>query len=348
MRTYLPWKKLRCRRRVGVRRCTVPRIPDGTLASVIYLYPSSAHAERGERMGGSGFIVAVQSATINDPYRKHVYAVTNRHVIRDGQSPVIRLNTWEGSFDILDLSPLNWSNHPEGDDIAIAPLSLDRGIHRAWWVDSERLVTKEHMKAWDFGPGSDVMMVGRFAQHEGEQQNRPTARFGNIAMQGWDPIFDSNRRPQDSILVEVRSIPGYSGSPVFVALEQSKRTEEYEWERESKFLLLGIDWCHIPNYDQVQERGADGTWHAVPNLRARSNTGMMGVVPAWKLKELLDSPEFMNARSAKDREWLAERSGQSFGADDATSGAISQQSNDSSTTGSTNRQGEAEANGSPS
>jgi hypothetical protein len=37
----------------------VPRIPDNILDCVVYLYPSEAAAQDGERFGGSGFLIGV-------------------------------------------------------------------------------------------------------------------------------------------------------------------------------------------------------------------------------------------------------------------------------------------------
>jgi len=76
---------------------TMPRIKDELLDSVIYLYPSEASARRGEKAGGSGFVAGIESAA--DPEGCWLYAVTNRHVVEDGRSRTIRLNTRDGELE---------------------------------------------------------------------------------------------------------------------------------------------------------------------------------------------------------------------------------------------------------
>jgi hypothetical protein len=53
--------------------------------------------------------------------------------------------------------------------------------------------------------------------------------------------------------------------------------------------LLGIDYCHIrwdePVWSKSTGRPASDDWFI------KSNTGMMGVVPCWKLAEILEGNE---------------------------------------------------------
>jgi hypothetical protein len=98
----------------------VPPIPQSLLNCTVYLYESVEAARDGESFGGSGFLVGVRS---EDPYGIHCYAVTNSHVIREGRSPVIRLNV-EDEAKIFPITESAWIHHPHGDDIAICPLEL--------------------------------------------------------------------------------------------------------------------------------------------------------------------------------------------------------------------------------
>jgi hypothetical protein len=88
----------------GNRDEVMPRVPDMMLDCSIYLYPSRSDAETGEQYGGSGFLVGVRSKNMMLPHLEHTYAVTNRHVVEWGSSPVIRLNTASGGKDVLDLT----------------------------------------------------------------------------------------------------------------------------------------------------------------------------------------------------------------------------------------------------
>src|SRR5260370_1057024 len=66
--------------------------------------------------------------------------------------------------------------------------------------------------------GGSGFLVGRFVNHEGRQKNSPSVRFGNLAMMPGEPVYHKHSESQgeESFLVDIRTISGYSGSPVFV------------------------------------------------------------------------------------------------------------------------------------
>src|SRR5438552_2720942 len=81
----------------------MPRFDDRFLDCSIYLYPSLEDAQKGQRIGGSGFLIAIPGVSLGprhdaggDSYQKihHIYAVSNRHVVK--KNPVVRLNTHDG------------------------------------------------------------------------------------------------------------------------------------------------------------------------------------------------------------------------------------------------------------
>src|SRR5579864_5214649 len=69
-------------------RDPLPRVPPDILNSIIYLYPDLDSAETGAEIGGSGCLVSMKS---EKPGRRHVYALTNAHVIEDGCT-IVRVN----------------------------------------------------------------------------------------------------------------------------------------------------------------------------------------------------------------------------------------------------------------
>ena len=60
-----------------------------------------------------------------------------------------------------------------------------------------------------------ITLVG-FGGIDGGQKNTPSARFGNMSMMPEKPIRRADGILQESYLLEMRSINGYSGSPAFV------------------------------------------------------------------------------------------------------------------------------------
>jgi hypothetical protein len=277
---------------------SVPRIQDAILECVVYLYPSEAAAQDGERFGGSGFLIGVP--VLDD--RSLVCVVTNKHVI-DGGSMVVRVNTHSGKIDTIALDGAHWFEHPDGDDVVVCPIGLNTEHHKIKFLSARMFLDRGTVDWADIGPGDDCFMVGRFISQEGKQQNLPSVRFGNIAQMPWEPIVIGGYA-QESFLVEARSIAGYSGSPVFVQIppnplppgppEIVKQLPDYNPKRPRLPItlgpwLLGIDYCHLfdrekPRSDKDPDDILDMGWHI------RANTGMMGVVPAWKLQEILDGP----------------------------------------------------------
>lgn len=313
-----------------VWRRAVPRVPDFLLDSVIYLYESEEAADRGDSAGGSGFLVGVPLRDDNrfshwdkisdmewmqgpnmfgvGPWA--IYAVTARHVIGEG-CPVIRINSATGPAKPLPLAADDWIPHPDGDDVTVCPLELDPAL-RVGFVPLPFVLTSERLYRRKIGPGDDVFFIGRFIGRDGKERNTPTVRFGNLAMMPFEPIFNRDTGiSQQSFLVEMRSLPGYSGSPVFVYSSEVEVEVDLRKVRVDstfsqakgpatgtvdvhKVFLLGMDWCHIRNFAPVLESDTE-TRHP-EGLVVPQNSGMAGVVPAWKLLDILLSKELEEVR----------------------------------------------------
>lgn len=280
---------------------TMARIADYILNCVIYLYPSVEAAKANKKVGGSGFLLGVQSKV--DPETFYTYAVTNAHVINYG-NPVIRVNKRDGTLDYIDRTVNQWMCHPDLDDLAISPIVLSQEKHKVdYWITDLMFATKEKIKELDIGIGDEVFIVGRFQLVEGKLQNTPTLRFGHIAQMPNEPLKRPDGIEQESYLVECHSISGFSGSPVFVYIPPMTFRPNSDvlstvWHR----LFLGVDWSHLPIVEGVKRINNQKTeWIDDPDLRVEGNSAMMGVVPAWKLKELIDLPIFVEAREIMDK-----------------------------------------------
>lgn len=287
----------------------MPRIEDKILDCVIYLYPSEVDARNGERAGGSGFLVGIPSKVYKQAH--YVYAVTNSHVIKEGNSPVIRMNTKEGQTDVLNLKPIDWIHHPDGDDVAVCPVAFPPDRFKFSHIGQDLFLTKDIIREEGIGPGDDVYLVGRFVSHEGKQRNIPSVRFGNIAMMPWEPIRHKTRGIMvESYLVEAHSIAGYSGSPVFIHIPpMSVRPDKDGIDSTYRRWLLGLDWGHFINRETVKEKTApdepdrevaEGWW-------VYYNTGMMMVVPSWKMMDVLNLDVLKAPRDENDRKLAEER-----------------------------------------
>lgn len=283
----------------------MPRIDDNILDCAIYFYLSEEAARNGEKVGGSGFLIGVQSKVAEQRYC--LYAVTNKHVLEHG-AYTIRLNTLQGAIEFANTEARHWYYHPEGDDIAVCPIGLNQEKYKFSFIPREKMsITKDIISKFRIGPGDEVFIVGRFVNHEGKQRNLPSVRFGNIAMMPWEPIQQEDGHLQESFLVEVRSIGGYSGSPAFVhILPFSKRPRQKGWSTQKGPWLLGVDWGHLALQREVLEK-ACGKWKPISQgWKVEVISGMTGVVPAWRLNELLNIPELLNLRKAADEKLAKE------------------------------------------
>lgn len=294
----------------------MPRIRDQYTDIAVYIYASLADAKNGESFGGSGFLVFVPHETNKDHFS--LYAVTNAHVVRKAKTPVIRLNRKDGTTECISTVEEQWTVHQYGDDVAVFPLRIDAEQIQFKTLRPTDFVTPQLIADEDIGIGDETVMVGRFVSHEGKQQNSPAVRFGNIAMMQKEKIVDERGVAQESFLVEIRSLPGYSGSAVLIYSPNSMNDmseRRYGVTRSSVDLfsgkttmqeiqasiaskgpyLLGIDWCHLNRQSRVREKNGD---ESSDGYFVNENTGMAGVIPAWKIAEVLNCEKLVNGRLA--------------------------------------------------
>ena len=277
------------------------RIPDEYLECVVYMYPSISAAEKSEQLGGTGFVVGVRGE--QDTSLQFLYVVTNRHIIEDGNTTV-RINTTDGRHDSVEYDERNWIFAAHKFDLAIYPVpELDRGKFEIRLIEPKQFVTPKDARRIDLGIGDDVFFMGRFGLVEGRARNQPTLRFGTIAQLPREPINDQ----EINFLVEARSIPGFSGSPVFTYITHGDRYRVPKTKGALPHMawgpkLLGIDWGHI--YDKMDAEDDKGN---KLNFKVRSNSGLMAVVPVGILQGLLDSERVKHMRRKREREILASR-----------------------------------------
>jgi hypothetical protein len=273
----------------------VPRIRDEFLNCVVYLYPSGKDAEEGSGIGGTGFLAAVATEGLQRNFW-FPYIVTNRHVIEQGNTTV-RLATKAGEKEIIETEERDWIFHPDGDDLAVHLISVDPKNLRFHVVRRNEFLLRHDSMRLGVGPGDDVFVVGRFINHEGRQTNSPTARFGCIGQMPIEPIR-VNGFNQECYLVEARSIGGYSGSPVFwhVPFAGGVHGSGLNTQPWGPF-LLGVELGYIFDWTPVCNAAGEPINKFSPDAQqVQVNSGMMIVVPAWKLTELLNEDSILEKR----------------------------------------------------
>ncbi len=185
---------------------SVAVIPKLYLDCVFYLYPSRDAAERGERAGGSGFLVARRFGQDDQ-----VFLVSNRHVIESMAEPYIRVNLRESAgTETIRIPKVWWHNHPDGDDLCAAQVDLSAERYKIAWVYEHAFMNGIILENENVGLGDSIAMLGRFSAHDGKLQNSPSVRFGHIAMIAPDPVQNKFGKLQETLVVECFSLPGYS------------------------------------------------------------------------------------------------------------------------------------------
>jgi hypothetical protein len=280
----------------------MPRIPDELLQSVFYLYPSTDAALKSRQAGGTAFLVEVVSEETGE---KHCYAVSNVHVVKNGCN-IGRLNARDGGFELFEIPSAAWESHPEGDDIAVAafrPQGAEELVMEPiqfldLFGEPDGVSFDARMGELNVGVGDDAFMVGRFVSHDGKLRNQPLVRFGNIAMMPDqdEPVMDGRGLLVEACLVEMHSLPGFSGSPVFLSIppgsyRQNKTMMPFY---QDTVALLGIDTGHkmlpLQVKDTKTRKVLEVDWYAV------QNTGVAIVSPVWKIRDVLYGEEFMKQR----------------------------------------------------
>lgn len=272
----------------------MPRVPDDYIGSVIYLYPSEADAREGRQVGGSGFLVRVPFGDILEGGLRanQIYAVTNRHVLDDG-NVFVRMNTRDATFDVMEIPATEWARHPLGWDVAIAPIMFRHPEWQYVAIPNHDLLTKKQADELNVGPGDDVFLVSRFLGHEGRARNLPILHMGVVSMQPLEDV--KNERTglgEPSYLVETHSRPGYSGSPVYGYISPNQPQLGVARDLTPRTFLLGVAWGFLPAPARIENDGGA----ELPAV-VRMPSGIAAVIPAWHIQQVLDEEEIVNKRN---------------------------------------------------
>lgn len=257
------------------------------------------------RFGGTAFVVSVPGEI--DKARRFPYLVTAKHVIGKIREMigsgtfVIRANsTHRGSVE-FDAGLDHWAYHPdESVDVAVSifapPIDLSLDVT---FIPIDNFLTDDDISKRAIGAGDEVFMTGLFTKAPGAAKNMPVVRMGNIALMP-DEKIPHGTVPIDAYLIEGRSIGGLSGSPAFVS-ETVRIAYPPEPNAKQEFM-----WVSGRTYFMGIVRGH---WDAppgnvFPQMMEKVNMGISVVVPAKKIKEILDSPEQKQLRKTAEEEQM--------------------------------------------
>lgn len=280
-------------RRAIIRRV---RVPDQLLDWVCFL--GVADDEDGVVYGGSAFGIRVVTGA-GETERGFTYLATARHnVVRaramEGRF-VVRFNADGGDALLFDLAGPTWYFADDAAvDVALLP---GAGIDESPWqpIPVERLISADALRRYDIGPGDDIFAIGLFTQRHGVERNLPVLRTGTIASVADEPFEDQNTgTPYSAYLVELHSVGGLSGSPVFIYVDNDRLGEDASQASAGKLLLLGLIRGHF-NANEAFD-------YAYPGGEADvRNTGIAIVTPAQEILDLISSDALLEERRTRAR-----------------------------------------------
>lgn len=235
-------------------------------------------ADKSFRMAGSAFLLSKSA--------EDAYLITARHVI-DGIRNLgldkvwLRVNIKDGSSQWIDSEANDWFTHPEDQSIDAAILhfkfspTFDHLMLAGWGISDEKLKEK------GVGIGDAVFITGLFRHHHGALRNIPIARHGNIACMNEEKVTTKFGK-LDAYLIEVRSIGGLSGSPVFLNLGPAKTEDGRNY---NEIHLLGLIHGHFDLREDSLDTMVEDQISAPRTVNV--NTGIAVVVPYENISALI-------------------------------------------------------------
>ena len=261
---------------------------------------------------GTGFFVSMKADDPRDG--KFPYFITAKHTLRDLEklgydTGYIRVNKKAGGplLHVPVIGGKCWT-HPTDSTVDVAVSEVgDTAEYRSAainFVSTDMFVNADDLKGrtgriGGIGVGCEVLIPGLFVLGQpladSTTENMPIVRTGNVAMIPKTQI-ETGLGYVDAYLIEMRSISGLSGSPVFVretvVIDDPKTNKTVLGNGRMK--LLGLMHGHW-DIDPSDINKAN----PIPTNRTKGvNVGIGIVVPAEKIMEVLNHPELQASRNA--------------------------------------------------
>jgi hypothetical protein len=248
---------------------------------------------------GTGFFVGVKSPS--DASRLFVYFVTAKHVLQslDGKTwrpeVFVRLNTKAGASQVmkLALSPEGkaqnlFVHEDESVDLAVVPALPDNEIFDFKVVPEEMITTTSDFAELGLSEGSEVFFAGLFSPYLGTKKNYPVFRFGRMSLVT-DERIKFGRHDAHLYLVEAGSYGGNSGSPVFFYLGS---------DRKPGMIIAGPPLVKLAGImsGTFLDKQPISVLETGKIAVSQANMGIAGIVPAFKLREVLFAGELAKRR----------------------------------------------------
>jgi len=248
---------------------------------------------------GTGFVVGYPSKT--KPDEVIPFVVTARHVIGENQRIFVRYSTTDpkkpglAEYDVGAMRQAgDFFPHPdEGVDIAIFRIP-------AWsaaklnFVPYDLVATKQVFEGEDIQPTDRIIFPSLLMNFIGTGRNYPVMRNGAIALIPDERVplkFKVGDREisteQNVLLVNATSMPGASGSPVFLDPGPRIKANQYNLGG-TKTYLLGV----MHGFYQTAPRELTNVETTGAKQMFQENSGIAIVFPSWRIREIVESEPF--------------------------------------------------------
>ncbi|MFI5258991.1 MAG: serine protease [Candidatus Limnocylindrales bacterium] len=220
--------------------------------------------------------------------RYRTYLVTNRHVLENERTVVLRFNpeadepAREYRADLVDTSgQAVWAPHPDGRiDVAVLTVSVEyfrnQGVRTFFFQDDRHVLFRDQCIAKGLTEGDGVFVLGFPLGQVGAPRNFVIARQGIIAR-----IRDWLAGAATEFLIDASVFPGNSGGPVINRPEAIAITGTSPI---NSAYLLGVVSGFLPYLDvavSAQTRR--------PRVTFEENSGLASVIPADFIRETIDA-----------------------------------------------------------
>ncbi len=316
-------------KRKAVGELVMPSVEDYATIVVFLSVDVDRDGIRRRVPSATGFLV---NMPLVDERAAVIYVVTAAHCVEEASSSgklYVRINRKSGGFVEYPTNPSDWYRH-DSADVAIIPFAPNRSefpdldftvLDRSTFVGPgptyEISVPMGDGRIVTFSPKvpGEIGFLGLFTQHYGKERNLPITRIGRIArMPSMLQLERSDGSHFESVayLVELHSIGGHSGSPVFFIhpldmgyyfdIGQELRNAGFNVgeipalvrvEFGTLISFLGILSGH---YDIPQKAKTQGD--ILGEVQTDLNSGIAFVTPAAALVELLERGDVVKHRDS--------------------------------------------------
>ena len=282
-----------------VSTMTAGKIPSQVKKSVTFIFAKDSNKTLNPL--GTGFFVLLKTNQNSDT-ANFGYLVTSKRTLKKQNGSFfdtvyIRLNRKDGYSDTLSIPLTQNGNrryflHPDSTiDLAVIPAYPDLNRYDFLFLPFGMIAPIDLFKRENLAEGDEVFHIGMLTGQIGTYKNIPVVRFGKIAQLS-DEKYSWENGFTELYLVETAISNGSNGSPLYYYMPTSKDTANAVVP--AKFYLTGI---------------VSGSFGEAWNGRLKIENGLVVIVPAYKLSELLNVPavsqergkEFTRMQNAKTK-----------------------------------------------